>query len=104
MRISCPLFKNFCYFGTDIDSMENLIVCMTSLNEAAKEIGADTLGYLSIEEVRKSREREQSAASATHALRGIIPVPCLRISLSSIYNKKYRRRTETPCTAKGSKI
>lgn len=53
MRISCPLFKNSCYFGTDIDSMENLIACRMPLNETTKEIGADTLGYLSIAGVRK---------------------------------------------------
>jgi len=53
MRISCPPFKNPCYFGTDIDSRDKLIACRMSVDEIAKEIGADSLGYLSVESVRK---------------------------------------------------
>lgn len=53
MRISCPPFKNPCYFGTDIDSRDNLIACKMSIEEIAREIGADTLGYLSVESVNK---------------------------------------------------
>ncbi len=53
MRISCPPFKNPCYFGTDIDSRDKLIACRMSVEEIAKEIGADSLGYLSVESVRK---------------------------------------------------
>lgn len=52
MRISCPPFTNPCYFGTDIDSRENLIACKMSVPEIAREIGADSLGYLSIEGVK----------------------------------------------------
>lgn len=53
MRISCPPFVNPCYFGTDIDSKENLIACRMSIDEICKEIGADSLGYLSVENVRR---------------------------------------------------
>jgi len=53
MRISCPPFKNPCYFGTDIDSRDKLIACRMSVDEIAKEIGADSLGYLSVDSVRK---------------------------------------------------
>ena len=56
MRISCPPFISPCYFGTDIDSKENLIACKMSIPEIAKEIGADTLGYLSVEAVGKLAE------------------------------------------------
>ncbi len=56
MRISCPPFKNPCYFGTDIDSRENLIACRMSTEEIAKEIGADSLGYLSVDGVNKIAE------------------------------------------------
>ena len=51
MRISCPPFKNPCFFGTDIDSRKNLIACKMSIDEIAKEIGADSLGYLSVDAV-----------------------------------------------------
>lgn len=48
-RISSPPFLHPCYFGTDINSRKHLIACRMSLDEICKEIGADTLGYLSIE-------------------------------------------------------
>ncbi|MCD7775151.1 MAG: amidophosphoribosyltransferase [Clostridiales bacterium] len=53
MRISAPPFLNPCYYGTDIDSRENLIACHHSIDEIAKIIGVDTLGYLSIDSVKK---------------------------------------------------
>ena len=53
MRISAPPFLNPCYYGTDIDSRENLIACHHSVGEIAKIIGADSLGYLSIDSVKK---------------------------------------------------
>ncbi|MEJ8733849.1 MULTISPECIES: amidophosphoribosyltransferase [Mediterraneibacter] len=46
MRISAPPFLHPCYYGTDIDSEENLIACHHSMEEIAKIIGADSLGYL----------------------------------------------------------
>ncbi len=53
MRISAPPFVSPCYYGTDIDSKENLIACHHTVEETAAMIGADTLGYLSIENVRQ---------------------------------------------------
>jgi amidophosphoribosyltransferase len=49
MRLSCPPFKHPCYFGTDIDTRENLIAHHHELYEICDIIGADTLGFLSIE-------------------------------------------------------
>ncbi|MCD8187163.1 MAG: amidophosphoribosyltransferase [Ruminococcus sp.] len=51
-RVSCPPFTNPCYFGTDIDSKENLIACKYTIPEICRQIGADSLGYLSIEGVK----------------------------------------------------
>jgi len=56
MRISSPPFTNPCYFGTDIDSKENLIACKMTVDEIAKHIGADSLGYLSVDGVKKIAE------------------------------------------------
>lgn len=53
IRISAPPFLNPCYYGTDIDSRDNLIACHHSIDEIAKIIGADSLGYLSVENVNK---------------------------------------------------
>lgn len=49
VRISSPPFLNPCYYGTDVDSRENLIACHHSVEEIADIIGADSLGYLPIE-------------------------------------------------------
>ena len=52
-RVSAPPFLNPCYYGTDIDSRENLIACQHSIEEIAQIVGADTLGYLSVENALK---------------------------------------------------
>lgn len=54
MRISAPPFRHTCYFGTDIDSEENLIANKLSIPEIREKIGADTLGYISVEGLLKA--------------------------------------------------
>ena len=49
MRVSAPPFLFPCYYGTDIDSKDNLIACKYTIPEIASMIGADSLGYLPIE-------------------------------------------------------
>ncbi len=51
MLSSAPAFLNPCYYGTDIDSRENLIACKHTVEEIAKIIGADSVGYLPVEKV-----------------------------------------------------
>lgn len=51
MRISSPPFVSPCYYGTDIDSTDNLIACHHSVEEIAQIIGADSLGYLEQEDL-----------------------------------------------------
>lgn len=54
MRVSSPPFKNPCYFGTDVDSQKNLIACkFDTVEEIAKEIGVDSLAYLSLDATHK---------------------------------------------------
>ncbi len=52
MRISSPPFKHPCFYGTDIDSEENLIACHHTTEEIAGILGADSLGYLSVEDTK----------------------------------------------------
>ena len=57
MRVSSPPFRHPCYFGTDVDSQENLIACkFDTVDEIAKEIGVDSLAYLSIDATHKLAE------------------------------------------------
>ncbi len=51
MRISSPPFRNPCFYGTDIDSRENLIACQHTIPEIARIVGADSLGFLPEEEL-----------------------------------------------------
>ena len=48
IRISSPPFLHPCYYGTDIDSEEHLIACRHTVEEIARMIGADSLGYLPV--------------------------------------------------------
>ncbi len=49
MRVSAPPFLFPCFYGTDIDSRENLIASRHSVAEIAAMIGADSLGFLPVE-------------------------------------------------------
>lgn len=49
MRVSAPPFMFPCYYGTDIDSQENLIACHYTIPEIVSMIGADSLGFLPVE-------------------------------------------------------
>ncbi|MCR5610129.1 MAG: amidophosphoribosyltransferase, partial [Lachnospiraceae bacterium] len=51
VRISASQFVNPCYYGTDIDSRENLISCHHSVSEIAEIIGADSLMFLENDEL-----------------------------------------------------
>ncbi len=59
MRISAPPFRNPCYYGIDIDSRDNLIACRHSVDEIARIIGADSLGFLSVENATKLSTGEE---------------------------------------------
>lgn len=69
VRISAPPFVNPCYYGTDIDSRDSLIACNHTTEEIAKIIGADTLGYLSVDNVKKIAQGEHCKGFCTRLLR-----------------------------------
>jgi amidophosphoribosyltransferase len=49
LRISCPPTIAPCYYGVDTPSKEELIASHQSVEEIRKFVGADSLGYLSLE-------------------------------------------------------
>ena len=53
VRVSAPPFLYPCYFGTDISSKDNLIASQHSTAEICEIIGADSLGFLHLEDVRQ---------------------------------------------------
>lgn len=72
MRISSPAFLNPCYYGTDIDSREHLIACKHTVDEIAKIIGADSLGYLPVKELGTMIGNEQYCSACFD---GCYPTP-----------------------------
>ena len=49
MRISCPPTAHSCYYGVDTPNRDDLIASKMSVTEICDYIGADSLGYLSLE-------------------------------------------------------
>ena len=53
LRIASPAFLDICYFGTDVAKKDALIAVGKTTQQICQEIGADSLEYLSIENLRK---------------------------------------------------
>ena len=51
--VTAPPFIAPCYFGTDIPDREKLIACRHTVEEIRELTGADSLTYLSLENLRK---------------------------------------------------
>ena len=73
MRVSAPPFLNPCYYGTDIDSCENLIACHHTVEEIAEIIGVDSLGFLSVENAKKLASGAYSEEYCTACFDGGYP-------------------------------
>jgi amidophosphoribosyltransferase len=54
LRISCPPTISPCYYGVDTPTKEELIASHNSVEQIRDFIGADSLGYLSIESMKKA--------------------------------------------------
>lgn len=53
VRSAAPAFLYPCYFGTDVPSKDQLLAANHTLDEMCEIIGADSLGFLSIENLNK---------------------------------------------------
>jgi amidophosphoribosyltransferase len=51
LRISAPPIRNPCHYGVDMSTREEMIAHERTVEEIAKELGADSLAYLSLEGV-----------------------------------------------------
>ena len=51
VRISSPPFLYPCYFGTDVPSNQQLLAASHSVEEIRRMIGADSLGYMRVEDL-----------------------------------------------------
>ena len=73
LRVSAPPFLNPCYYGTDIDSRENLIAANHTIEEIAQIIGVDSLGYLSVENAKQIAKGMNGANYCTACFDGKYP-------------------------------
>ena len=74
MRISSPPITNPCYYGIDMPTHKELIASSKTVEESRQHISADTLAYLSLENLLKCvshRENEFCTACFT----GAYPIP-----------------------------
>ncbi|MCL2223540.1 MAG: amidophosphoribosyltransferase [Defluviitaleaceae bacterium] len=53
-RVSSPPFRYTCHYGTDVDSEENLIANKMEIEEIRRKLGADSLGYISIDGLKRA--------------------------------------------------
>ena len=54
MRISCPPTASPCFYGIDTPTKKELIAATHTVEEIRQFLGADTLGYLSLEGLRRA--------------------------------------------------
>lgn len=88
MRVSSPPFKFPCYFGTDVDSQENLIACKyDNVEEIAKVIGVDSLAYLSVNATHKLA-KEANVNFCDGCFTGNYPTPVPKEQVKNKFEKK----------------
>ena len=64
MRISCPPVAHPCYFGIDFPSREELVAGHKTVDEICEYLGADSLGYLSVEGLLSPYANKQDYCAA----------------------------------------
>ncbi len=73
VRITCPPIAHPCFFGVDMGTYEQLIAHQLGVPEISAHIGADSLGYLSVEAMMKALGRDEGYCNACFT--GSYPVP-----------------------------
>ncbi len=95
MRISSPPFVAPCYFGTDVPSKGNLIACRMTVDEICKHIGADSLGFLSLESVKKIATSKFGTTFCTGCFTEQYPIDVVSESGEN-EDEKYKYETKLP--------
>jgi len=75
VRISCPPTIAPCFYGVDTPTKEELIASNFSLEEICDFIGADSLGYLSLEGLLRACGDPQGNRHCTACYTGNYPIP-----------------------------
>lgn len=75
VRISCPPTIEPCFYGVDTPTREELIASNFSLAEICDFIGADSLGYLSLDGLLRACGDSQGTRHCTACYTGNYPIP-----------------------------
>ncbi len=74
VRVSCPPTISPCYYGVDTPRRLELIAATHTLEEIAKHLGADSVGYLSLEGLMTA-VGSQRGSYCSSCYTGVYPVP-----------------------------
>ncbi len=92
VRSSAPKFLNPCYYGTDISSRSSLVACAHTTEEMAKMFGADSLGFLPVEDVFKLGEGGNCKGYCAACFNGEYPTAEPTTDDSSKYDQKISKK------------
>jgi amidophosphoribosyltransferase len=82
VRISCPPTISPCYYGVDTPRRDELIASHNSVEEIRKYLGADSLGYLSLESLRASVE-DTEGRFCTSCYTGSYPTELVQLEVEA---------------------
>ncbi len=76
-RVTAPPITHPCHYGMDFPTPDELIAnkCGGDIEKIGKELGADSLGYLTIDELLSAAPRENGEHYCTACFSGKYPVP-----------------------------
>jgi amidophosphoribosyltransferase len=80
MRISCPPTISPCYYGVDTPTREELIASSSSPEEICKFIGADSLGYVSLQGLKRAVD-DTKGDYCTACYTGVYPTDLVQLEV-----------------------
>ncbi len=82
VRISCPPTVSPCYYGIDTPTREELIASRHSVEEIRQFLGADSLGYLSLENLRAA-VGDADGGFCTSCYTGVYPTDLVQLEVGA---------------------
>ena len=73
VAITCPPIAHPCFMGVDMGRHEDLIAYQKTVNEICKDVGADSLTYLSVDGMMRAVQRKDGFCQACFT--GQYPIP-----------------------------
>ena len=80
MRISCPPTISPCYYGVDTPTREELIASSNTPEEIRKFLGADSLGYVSLANLKQALN-DTKGDYCTSCYTGVYPTDLVQLEV-----------------------